>query len=105
MGKFTVDSYGYVPAGPAYIKQRVKGHRKPYGAVAGGNGSFVMPGPPPKINLNLSSGGRVDIYPLVKRETCRSRVTKNYAEDICEALQGREYESIDELNAEVLKQL
>ena len=105
MGKFTVDSYGYVPAGPVYIKQRVKGHRKPYGAVAGGNGSFVMPGPPPQINLNLSSGGKVDIYPLVKHETSHSRVTQNYAEGICEALLDREFESMDELRAEILKQL
>ena len=105
MGAFTVDSFGYVPAGSAYIKQRVKRHKKPYGAVAGGNGSFVMPGPPPQINLNLSSGGKVDIYPLVKHETCRSRVTQSYAEGICEALKGKEYESIDELRAEVLKHL
>jgi hypothetical protein len=105
MGKFTVDSYAYVPSGTPYIMQRVKGKKKPYGAVAGGNGTFVMPGSPPQINLRLNPGGILNIYPLVKRETSQLRVTKQYAEMVCETLKGKEFDSIEDLNEAIIRNL
>ena len=105
MVAFKVVSAEYVPAEQAYLEQGVKGHRRPYGAVAGDNGSFVMAGAPPQIRLILSTGQTVDIYPLVKGKTTKTRVTEKYATQVCKAIIGKEFESDRDLAAKVLENL
>lgn len=54
-----------IPGTPAYLKQGVKGGRRPNNALAGSNGSFVMPGERAKVYLRLKYNGNIfskDIY-------------------------------------------
>lgn len=104
MGKdnFEVLAMCYVSSGEATLLQGVKGNRTPRGAVAGSNGSFVMPGSRPEINLMCSDGETRDIYSCVKGCTERSRVTETYAKQISAGLENQTFTSDSDL-AEAVK--
>ena len=52
--------------GSAYLKQGVKGKYNPYNALAGGNGSFIMP-EPAELNLFLKfEDGTCDTFNIIK---------------------------------------
>lgn len=58
-------SINRVPGSPAYLKQGVKGGRRPKGAFAGSNGSFLVQNERAKVYLSLEYNGNVfskDIY-------------------------------------------
>ena len=100
-------NYRYVQATPATLKQGVKNHRTPRGAVAGGNGSFIMPGNPPQINLLYTEDGTksyTNIYPFVKAQSSR-RVTAKYADEILAPLIGKEYPSWESVRDDIFSKL
>lgn len=107
MGKiYTAETFQYVPAGPATLKQGVKNMKTPKGAVGGGYGTFVMPGEPPQVNVYFDNGRKcVDMYPVIKENICaagRSRVTEKYCEQICKPIIGTQFERVEELVAPIL---
>lgn len=105
MGEFKVEGFEYIPSSPATLKQGVKGNRIPQNAVAGDNGSFIIAGEPPKAVFYCDSGLSVNCYDVMRQNIYavgRSRVTKKYAEKICNPIVGMEFEDPKGLIKEVL---
>lgn len=103
-----VTGYRYVQGTPGYLKQGVKNHRTPRGAVNGGNGSFIMKGEPAKAFLSWNVDGEPaekNIYPFIKDNTTRSRVTEKYVGDVCSKLIGCEFEDMKALSNAIFKNL
>ena len=104
MDGFKVTGHAYVPAGDATLKQGVKGNRTPHGAVAGGYGTFVMRGTPPQILLQFDLGKGTDIYYAVKNQADR-KVTEKFAHQICSAVDGKQFDSEQELMEAIAKRI
>lgn len=103
-----VTSYRYMQGTPGYLKQGVKNRRTPQGALRGGNGSFIIKGEPPKAFLYWNENGipaGTDIYPFIKENTIRSRVTEKYVGGICNKLIDCEFEDTDKLYNAIFKSL
>lgn len=99
-----VNGFKYEKSTGAYLKQGIKNNRTPYGAVGGGNGSFIMPGNPPKAIFTVEENEKesnIDFYATVKRNSGR-RVTEKYCRDIYEKVCDKSYETLDELNTEII---
>lgn len=74
----------WIPSNGAYLKQRVKGGKRPKGAIKGDNGSFIVCDPAELILTIQTEKGRVisqNIYSLVKEITDR-RITKKLRGEI-----------------------
>lgn len=99
-----VNGFKYEKSSPAYLKQGIKNNRTPYGAVGGGNGSFIMPGDPPKAIFTVEENEKesnIDFYATVKRNSSR-RVTEKYCRELFERVSKKSYETLDELNTEII---
>lgn len=86
-----ITDYYYEKSTGSYLKNGVKANRIPRGSVAGGRGTFVMSGDPPKMNIRVSIYSsildqkvtdRFDMYPVIKKYGDRRRVTERYCADI-----------------------
>ena len=85
----------WIPGEGAHLVQGVKGNRRPKGAYAGGNGSFVVGGESARLILTLETeeGKHIskNIYYDVK-ELTDERITKKFRENLEDALKEVEYE-------------
>ena len=93
--KATIDGFGYEKSTPAHMKQGVKGNYTPKGAVAGGNGTFIMAGDPPKVMVDCTNENgeqfSVDMYGVIKMNSDR-RVTEKYVNGLLDDAVGSEFE-------------
>lgn len=79
----------YVPSTSQSV-QGVKNNQVPPGAIRGGNGSFIT-GTRPQVLVSTSDGQMKDFYEAIKMQTSRSRVTENYAMQVCQQLLGQQF--------------
>ena len=91
----TVKAYRYVNGTPGTMKQGVKGNHTPHGAVAGGNGSFIIRGESPKVIIGVldknGNSHEINIYYDIKGASDH-RMSKKYAMDICSHMMNQEIE-------------
>lgn len=101
----SVESFLYETSGAPYIKQGVRNNRVPKDAVAGGNGTFVMKGTPPKaffyFKQNDSGPMRKDFYPIIRGNSTR-RVTEKYCVEIFDRVSKRDYDSLRDLQEAII---
>lgn len=99
-----VIGFKYEKSSPAYLRQGIKNNRTPYGAVGGGNGSFIMLGEPPKAIFTVEENEKksnIDFYATIKRSSSR-RVTEKYCRELFEMVSKKSYETLDELITEII---
>lgn len=99
-----VNGFKYEKSTSAYLKQGIKNNRTPYGAVGGGNGSFIMPGDPPKVIFTVEENEKeynINFYSTVKRYSSK-RVTEKYCRDIYEKVCNKSYDTLEDLNNEII---
>ena len=80
----------YVPAPEAYLKQRVKGNKRPKGAVNGSNSSFIM-GERAKLYLTVDDNGvqtTQDVYYKVMYQTGRQRISDKLVDKVENKFKG-----------------
>ena len=74
----SLTGFRYEESNGAYVKNKVKGGKTPYGAVAGGNGTFIMAGDPPQVIFGIKIDSKKtfkDMYSIIKHNSSR-RITK-----------------------------
>ena len=85
-----ITDYYYEKSTGSYLKNGVKANRIPRGSVAGGCGTFVMSGDPPKMNIRVSIYSsildqkvtdRFDMYPDIFTKICGKKIDTSKLED------------------------
>ena len=92
----TITSFSYQQGTPGYLKQGVKGNRRPRGAVRGDNGSFIMAGDRPKVTVNVrTEDGKeqsVDMYRVIKDNSSR-KMSETYVNALMSGAIGATFEA------------
>lgn len=74
-------SLRWIKSEQLHLVQGVKGNRRPYGAMYGGNGSFMVSGPPAQLILTLEdSNGRlgdINVIDIVKATNNWQKLSEN----------------------------
>jgi hypothetical protein len=97
---FVVVDYTFVPAEESRMVQRIKGGQIPPGAIAGGNGTFIIKGRPAMAILHFENkvdGAKTDndIAPVLRSIAAQNntKLTEKRIHTICQPLIGTEHES------------
>ena len=87
-------SLRWIKGEPGHLVQGVKNGCRPRGAVRGGNGSFIVKGAPPELNLTVKTSKGIcvknDIYEEVMIAAKRKRMSDSfysYVESLCESIE------------------
>lgn len=100
----TVTSFQYVGSTQGKVIRGVKNNRTPSKAISGGNGSFLVGGTNPEINLNITEEEdeyTVDYYPFFK-ENSEKRISKQYVTSVICKVIGKEYQNEAELDSAII---
>ena len=94
--KATVKTYRYYPSTPGYVSSGHKKHDIPKNAVAGGHGTYVLAGDPPKVLVGYEAEngqtGSVNMYGTIKSNSSR-RITEKYVDSLMIGVIGQEIDT------------
>jgi len=98
--KVQFHSLEWIKGEPGFLVQGIKGGRRPFDAVSGGNGSFIVKNESSQLNLIVKTSNNKyiqnNIYAEVMRAAGRSRMTEKFYCAIEKLCKNVEFEITDD---------